>query len=85
LITPELRGPSYHTLLVVNIVIQEKLIKEKKLSLCKENDEKKAFIDQIWTKFRSVNTLDIKDTQSLEDTVVIFVQITKLSWNVHMK
>jgi len=56
LIISELRGPSYHALLVVKIVIQEELIQEKKLFLHKESDEKKAFIDQIWTK-SEVSTL----------------------------
>jgi len=46
---------------VVKTVTQEKLIQEKKLSLYKENNKEKAFIDQIQAKFgRSVNNSDIK-------------------------
>ena len=52
---------SDYTSLVVKTVTQEKLIQEKKLSLYKENNKEKAFIDQIQAKFgRSVNNSDIK-------------------------
>jgi len=46
-IIPDLRETSDHVFLVVSITIQEKFIQEKRLSLHKESDKKKKFINQI--------------------------------------
>ena len=77
-IISNLRGSSDHVPLVVSITIQEKFIQEKKLSLYKESDKEKKFIDQIWVKFGNFNTSNIEDIQGLED-------LAELSWNTYMK
>jgi len=46
-IISNLRGSFDHVPLVVGITIQEEFIQEKRLSLHKESDEEKKFINQI--------------------------------------
>ena len=71
----DMRGPSDHVLLIVDITIQEKFIWKRKISLYKESKEEKNFIQQLRESLGCINTLAIENSQLLEIIVEIF------AWN----
>ena len=71
----DMRGPSDHVLLIVDITIQEKFIWKRKISLYKESKEEKNFIQQLRENLGCINTLAIENSQLLEIIVEIF------AWN----
>ena len=85
LILPDLRSPSNHTSLIVNITIQKEFLQEKQLSIYKSNNEEKKFIKHLRKAIENINTSNICDIQILKITIKTFASSSEIIWREHKK
>ena len=69
LIHPDFWLSSDHAPLSIDISISEEVIQTSKLSLAPKSDQETAFIEDIISNFKNMNTSNIVDTEKLEHTV----------------
>ena len=69
LIHSDLCLTSDHTPLIVSISIVEKNINSSKLSISKNNNEEIAFVNEVMTIIKNLNTSNLTDCDKLEDIV----------------
>ena len=65
-ILPESQLSSNHAPLVINIPITEEIIQTLKLTLAPKSKQKIAFVQDIITNFKHLNTSNIMDTEEIE-------------------
>ena len=84
-IHPKWRLSSDHTLITIDISIQDKSIPNKQWSLVKESDDEKQFIDDLIQVIKNMNTTSIYDTKSLEEVVQYLASKIENIWFKHSK
>jgi len=68
---------------MVNIVIKEEFIPEKKWTIVKNNKDKAGFVKDLIRKFGSIDTANISDKPTLESIVQSYADIVESSWISH--
>lgn len=58
--SPDLQGPSDHASLLVYIIIEEEFIQEKKLTIVKNSEKEKKFINKLRNKISCIEMTNIK-------------------------
>ena len=64
---------------MVNIVIKEEFIPEKKQTIVKNSKYKAEFVKDFIGKFGSINTVNISNKLTLESIIQSYANITKSS------
>jgi len=68
-ILPESRLSSDHAPLVIDIPITEEIIQMSKLTLAPKSEQETAFVQDIISSFKNLNTSNIVDTEEIEQVV----------------
>ena len=68
-ILPESQLSSDHAPLVIDIPITEEIIQTSKLTLAPKSEQETAFIQDIISNFKNLNTSNIVDTEEIEQVV----------------
>jgi len=70
---------------LVDILIKEKLIQEKKLAIVKNSKEKKEFVNVLINRIGNIDTIIIHSWEILEEIVNKFASIVEEFWYLHAK
>jgi len=84
-ILPNLQLSSDHAPLSIDIPIFKEIIQTSKLSLAPKSDHEAAFIENIISNFKIIDTSNIKDTKKLEQVVNQLGMIINLAWTKNAK
>jgi len=84
-ILPESRLPSDHAPLVIDIPITEEIIQMSKLTLAPKSEQETAFIQDIISNFKNLNTSNIMDTEEIEQVVNRLGSIIDMAWTKNGK
>ena len=84
-IFPENRLSSNHTPLSVKIPIIEEVIQFLKFTIPPKSDQDKAFIDEVISNFKSMNTNNIDDVIKLDFVIKRIGCIIDHTWRNHAK
>ena len=68
---------------MVNIVIKEEFIPEKKWTIVKNNKDKARFVKDLIRKFGSIDIANISDKPTLKSIVQSYADIVESSWISH--
>jgi len=75
MISPNLHGPSNHTLLFVNIIIEDKFIEDKKQTTIKNSIDEENFVNELKNRVEYINLVNIPDCKMLEKITQEFMSI----------
>ena len=78
-ILPKLQFTSNHTLLTMNIIINEELIHDKRYTIVKNSQEEMEFMTDFIKIFRNVNTSNIYDKNFLKCIVQEYAELLELT------
>ena len=84
-ISPNLRSPSDHALLLVSIIIEEEFVQEKKQTIVKNSKEEKEFIKELKVQICNIDINNILDSNLLEYITLEFTFIVENIWNKYSK
>jgi len=84
-IHPDWQLTSDHAPLTVIIFIEEEFVQTAKLSLPKKSDEEEAFIKEVSSIIKSLDTLNLSSQESLEQVVNLLVARIKQAWNANAR
>jgi len=76
---------SDHAPLTVTISIEEEFVQTAKLSLLKKSDEEEAFIKEVSSIIKSLDTLNLLSQESLEQVINLLVARIKQAWNANAR
>jgi len=79
-IYPELRYPSDHTPLTINIIIDKEFIQVKRCTIVKNSKEESNFMSDFIKNFRIIKTLNISDKESFEYIVHDYANLVNSTW-----
>jgi len=68
-ILPESQLSSDHAPLVIDIPITEEIIQMSKLTLAPKSEQETAFVQDIISSFKNLNTSNIVDTEEIKQVV----------------
>ena len=85
IILPELRYPSDHAPLVVNISIIKEFIQDKYCTIIKNSKEEEIFIVDFISFIRSIGMTNISDKTTLDCIVQEYLRILEITWYKHSK
>jgi len=80
-IHPSWRLTSDHTPLTITITIKEEHVMNTKLSLSKNSEQEKEFIKEVICVFKSLDTTNLIDHESLEQIINKLATSIKQAWN----
>jgi len=84
-ILPESRLSSDHAPLIIDIPITEEIIQMLKLTLAPKSEQETAFVQDIISNFKYLNTSNIMDTEEIERAVNQLGSIIDLAWTKNAK
>jgi len=84
-ILPDFWLSSDHTSLSIDIPIFEEIIQTLKLSLAPKSDQESAFIEDIISNFKIMDTSNIEDMEKLERVVNQLGMIIDQAWTKNAK
>ena len=84
-IHPDWQLTSDHASLTVTIFIEEEFVQTAKLSLPKKSDKEEAFIKEVSSVIKSLDTLNLSSQESLEQVVNLLVARIKQAWNANAR
>ena len=84
-IHPDWQLTSDHTPLTVTISIEEEFVQTAKLLLPKKSNKEEAFIKEVSSIIKSLNTLNLLNQESLEQVINLLVARTKQAWNTNAR
>jgi len=84
-IHPSWRLTSNHTLLTITILIKEEHVMTSKFSLSKNSEEEEEFIKEVTHVFKSLDTTNLLDRESLEQVVNLLAASIKQAWNANTR
>ena len=84
-ILPESRLSSDHAPLVIDIPITEEIIQMLKLTLAPKSEQETAFVQDIISNFKNLNTSNIVDTEEIERVVNRLGSIIDMAWTKNAK
>jgi len=84
-ILPENRFSSDHAPLSVKIPIIEEVIQSLKFTILPKSDQEKAFIDEVISNFKSLNTSNIDDIVKLDFVINRLGCIINRAWKNNAK
>ena len=85
LIYPDWHLTSHHASLTITISIMEENVISTKLLILKNSKKETAFVKEIITNLKNLNTSNITDSDKLEDVVNLLELIIKQAWNKNTK
>jgi len=85
MISPNLHGPSNHTLLFVNIIIEEEFIEDKRQTIIKNSIDKEKFVNELKNRVEYINLVNIPDCKILEKITQEFISIMEELWIRYLK
>jgi len=83
ILKPEIRLPSDHVPLFIEVSIKEENIDFTFQALKKDSDNKKAFVNNIIKGVKSMNTLYLKNQEDILRCVTAFSSMVKDAWSTH--
>ena len=84
-IHPEWHLTSNHTPLTITIPIAEELVLTSKFLWPKNSEEEEAFIKEVAFVFKSLDTLNLSNHESLEQVVNLLVARVEQAWNANAR
>ena len=84
-ILPDLRSPSDHTPFTVDIFISEKFIQDKWQTIIKNSEEEEMFVSEFMNAIDNIDTSNISNQESLEETVQEYATISESFWYKYSK
>ena len=84
-IHPEWCLTSDHVPLMITISIMEELVPTSKFLLPKNSKEEEAFIKEVIFVFKSLDTLNLSNHESLEQVVNLLAARVKQAWNANAR
>ena len=84
-IYPDWQLTSDHAPLTVTISIEKEFVQTAKLLLPKKSDKEEAFIKEVFSIIKSLNTLNFLNQESLEQVINLLVVRTKQAWNTNAR
>ena len=85
LIYPKWHLTSDHAPLTVTITITEEFFQTSKLSILKKSDKEEAFIKEVISIFKSIDTLTMSNQESLEQVVNVLALRIDQAWNANVR
>jgi len=82
---PDLRKPSDHVPLIIEVGIEEANIDNVIWSICKDSEEEENFIKAITNNILALDTMDIMSKEALETVVQHLANIFNDTWYSHAK
>ena len=76
---------SDHAPLVINIPITEEIIQSSKLTLAPKSEQETAFVQDVISNFKNLNTSNIVDTEEIEQVVNRLGSIIDIAWTKNVK
>ena len=76
---------SDHAPLVINIPITEEIIQTSKLTLAPKSEQETAFVQDVISNFKNLNTSNIVDTEEIEQVVNRLGSIIDIAWTKNVK
>jgi len=84
-IHPDWQLTSDHAPLTVTIFIEEEFIQTAKLSLPKKSDKKEAFVKEVSSIIKSLDTSNLSNQESLKLVINLLVARIKQAWNTNVR
>ena len=84
-ILPNLQSSSDHTLLMVDIIINEKFIQDKWQNIIKNSVKKECFVNELKNIVSNINTTNISHSKLLKRIIQELVAISENLWNKYSK
>ena len=84
-IHPDWRLTSNHAPLTISISIEEEFVQTAKLLLPKKSDEEEAFIKEVFSIIKSLDTSNLSNQESLKQVVNLLVARIKHAWNANSR
>ena len=85
MISPNLHGLSNHTLLFVNIIIEEEFIEDKRQTIIKNSIDKENFVNELKNRVEYIDLVNIPDCKILEKITQEFISIMEELWIRYLK
>jgi len=84
-IHPDWQLTSDHASLTISISIEEEFVQTAKLSLPKKSDEEEAFIKEVSSIIKSLDTSNLSNQESLKQVVNLLAARIKHAWNANSR
>ena len=70
---------------MVNIIIEKKVIQDKKQAIVKNNEKEKEFVNELKNRISCIDTMNILDCEMLEEITQEFAFIIEKLWYKYFK
>ena len=85
MIHPDWQLTSNHAPLTVSIFIEEEFVQTAKLLLLKKSDKEEAFVKEVSSIIKSLDTSNLSNQESLKQVVNLLAARIKHAWNANSR